>query len=150
MADGSGAPQQPAPAAGSTSLFPSAGTPAAGAGYAIAIQVTFELDTPDGLRKILFGLEQDTKGADVMWFIYFQLQEKQAATDANFTNVVTLKVLVDDAALHPAAQAAANNGLTTNQAAHAMGPAADAAKGTTTGDVDPDDANQSVKSTLKK
>ena len=148
MASGSGALQQPA--AGGDSLFPSAGNPAGGAGYAIAIQVTFELDTPDGLRKILFGLEQDTKGSDVMWFIYFQLQEKQAATDANFTNVVTLKVLGDDAALHPAAQAAANTGLTPPQAAHAMGPAADAAKGTTTGDVDPDDANQSVKSTLAK
>jgi hypothetical protein len=127
-----------------------AAAPAAGAGATIAIKVQFELDTMDGLRKVLFGLEKDLKGTDDIWYIHFQLQEKQAATDAAFTNVVTLDVLVDDAALHPAAAAAANNGLTPPQAAHALGPAADDAKGTKTGDVDPDDAGQTVKDTLKQ
>lgn len=125
-------------------------TPAAGAGATIAIKVQFELDTMDGLRKVIFGLEKDVKGTDDIWFIHFQLQEKQAATDAAFTNLVTLDVLVDDAALHPAAQAAADKGLTPPQAAHALGPAADDAKDTTTGDVDPADAGQTIKHTLKK
>lgn len=125
-------------------------TPAAGADATIAIKVQFELDSMDGLRKVLFGLEKDRKGTDDIWFIHFQLQEKQAASDANFTNVVTLDVLVDDAALHPAAEAAASNGLTPPQAGHALGPAADDAKGTTTGDVDPADAGTTVKGTLKK
>ena len=129
---------------------PSFTTPAAGADATIAIKVEFELDTMDGLRKVIFGLEKDVKGSDDIWFIHFELQEKQKATDTEFVNVVTLKVLVDEQALHPAAQAAADNGLSTSQAAHALGPAAEDAKGTTTGDVDPDDANTTVKGTLKK
>jgi hypothetical protein len=64
--------------------------------------------------------------------------------------VVTLDVLVDDKALHPAAQTAADKGLTPNQAGHALGPASDDAKGTTTGDVDPADAGTTIKGTLKK
>jgi hypothetical protein len=125
-------------------------TPAAGAGATIAIKVQFELDTLDGLRKVFFGLEKDIKGTDDIWFIHFQLQEKNAATDAAFVNVVTLDVLVDEQALHPQAQQVADNGLTPSQAGHALGPAADDAKGTTTGDVDPADADETVKGTLKK
>jgi hypothetical protein len=125
-------------------------TPAAGAGATIAIKVLFELDTLDGLRKVFFGLEKDIKGTDDIWFIHFQLQEKNAATDAAFVNVVTLDVLVDEQALHPQAQQVADNGLTPSQAGHALGPAADDAKGTTTGDVDPADADETVKGTLKK
>ena len=42
------------------------------------------------------------------------------------------------------------NGLTPGQAAHALGPAADDAKGTTTGEVAEEDAQDTVQSTLKK
>jgi hypothetical protein len=142
---GSGAAAAPA----ATPKTPAADTPAAGAGSVIAIKVSFELDTMDGLRKVFFGLEKDVKGTDDIWTIHFQLQERTAATGA-FVNVVTLDVLVDEPALHPAAAAAAANGLTPPQTAHAIGPAADDAKGTTTGDVDPSDANDTIKSTLKK
>jgi hypothetical protein len=151
MGDSPGAQPQAAAAAQATTATSAAfATPAAGADATIAIKVQFELDTLDGLRRVIFGLEKDTKGTDEIWFIHFQLQEKQAATDAGFTNVVTLDVLVDEQALHPAAEAAAANGLTPPQAAHALGPAADDAKGTTTGDVDPSDAQDTVKTTLKK
>jgi hypothetical protein len=154
-----GAPQGAGPGdgggggSGAASAFD---TPAAGAGSTIAIKVSFELDTTDGLRKVMFGLEKDVKGTDDIWFIHFQLQEKQSASDMDFTNVVTLDVLVDEQALHPAAQAAADNGLTPPQAAHALGPAADDAKGTTTKDdtgtpdVDTDTAGDTIKGTLKK
>jgi hypothetical protein len=113
----------------------------------IAIRVKFELDTQDGLRKVFFGLEKDIQGTDAIWTIHFQLQERQTTAD-DFTNLVTLDVTVDEQALHPAAEHAAKHGLTPRQAAHAVGPAADDAKGTTTGDVDPDDANDTVKQTL--
>jgi hypothetical protein len=146
MADAAGITPQSAMGGGSTMLA----TPAGGADATIAIKVQFELDSLDGLRKVMFGLEKDVKGTDTIWFIHFQLQEKQTATDANFVDVVTLDVLVDDRALHPAAQTATTNGLTPPQAAHALGPAADDAKGTTTGDVDPDDAKSTVKDSLKK
>jgi hypothetical protein len=123
------------------------GAPAV-AGTEIAIKVSFELDTEDGLRKVFFGLEKDMKGTDALWTIHFQLQERANTTDS-FTNIVTLDVFVDEQELHPAAEAAAQKGLTPPQSAHALGPAADDAKGTTTGDVDPADANQTVKGTLK-
>jgi len=117
-------------------------------GTTIAVKVSFELDTEDGLRKVFFGLEKDVKGTDSIWTIHFQLQERKTKQD-DFTNIVTLDVLVDDQALHPAAQAAVDrNGLTPPQSAHAVGPAADDAKGTTTGDVDPDDANDTIQATL--
>jgi hypothetical protein len=103
----------------------------------------------DGLRKVFFGLEKDVKGTHEIWAIHFQLQERTSKKDA-FVNVVTLDVLVDEAALHPAAETAAAHGLTPPQTAHAIGPAADDAKGTTTGDVDPSDANDTIKNTLKK
>lgn len=113
-----------------------------------AIKVVFALDTLDGLRKISFGLEKDLKGTDPIYTIHFQLQERLKTTDP-FIDVVTLDVTIDDAALHPAAQAVmTNNGLTPPQAAHAVGPAADDAKGTTTGDVDPDDAHDTIQNTF--
>jgi len=137
------------PSTGTSGAVSGFDTPTAGAGSTIAIHVSFELDSTDGLRKVTFGLEKDVKGTDDIWFIHFQLQEKQSASDRDFTNVVTLDVLVDEQALHPAAHAAAENGLTPSQAAHALGPAADAAKGTTTGDVDTDTAGETIKGTLK-
>jgi hypothetical protein len=129
-------------------MAPAARCPAV-AGTIIAIKVSFELDTLDGLRKVMFGLEKDMKGTDPIWTIHFQLQERAKTADS-FTNIVTLDVMVDDQALHPAAYAAAKNGLTTTQAGHALGPAAEDAKGTQTGDVDTDTANQTIAATLAK
>ena len=146
----SSAGQQPAASSGGAGAAkaPVAGGPAV-AGTVIAIKVRFELDTLDGLRKVMFGLEKDMKGTDPIWTIHFQLQERAKTTDS-FTNIVTLDVKVDEQALHPAAETAAKSGLTTTQAAHALGPAAEDAKGTTTGDVDTDTANQTITDTLKK
>jgi len=148
-------------AAGAGAAAPAAGAgaannaPAAGTGSQIAIKVAFELDTMDGLRKVIFGLEMDTKGTDKIWTIHFQLQERATNTPATtpFINVVTLDVTVDDEALHPAAAAAANNGLTPPQASHALGAAADDAKNSTTPEDDPDhvdteDAKGTVANTL--
>lgn len=124
-----------------------AATPAAGTGSTIAIKVSFELDTEDGLRKVFFGLEKDIKGSDEIWTIHFQLQERAATTDS-FTNLVTLDVLVDEPKLKPAAAAAAASGLTPPQAAHALGPAADDAKSAAAGDIDRGDAKQTIRNTL--
>jgi hypothetical protein len=110
----------------------------------------------DGLRKVIFGLEIDTKGINKNWTIHFQLQERTTASPATtpFINVVTLDVTVDDKALHPAAAAAAkSDALTPPQAAHALGAAADDAKNSTTPVTDPDhvdtaDAKKTVAKTL--
>src|SRR5215469_9645477 len=87
------------PAAGGSNGSAAGGGPAV-AGTTIAIKVSFELDTLDGLRKVMFGLEKDMKGTDPIWTIHFQLQERVKTTDS-FTNIVTLDVTVDDEALHP-------------------------------------------------
>jgi hypothetical protein len=123
-----------------------AGAPANTPPTVIAIKVQFELDTLDGLRKVMFGLEKDLKGTDVIWTIHFQLQERTKTSD-DFTNVVTLDVTVDEPQ-KPSAEVAAQVGLTPAQSAHALGPAADDAKGTTTGDVDPGDAANTINDTL--
>lgn len=119
------------------------------AGAEIGLRGMFTLTTEDKLREVIFGLEEDIKGTDPIWTIHFDLKERDNETD-DFTDIVALDVLVDEEVLRPAAAAAAQNGLTPPQSAHALGPAADDAKGTTTGDVDPSDAHDTVKGTLKK
>jgi len=47
------------------------GNPAS-ASNTIAIKVSFELNTPDGKRRVVFGLEKDFAGTDVIWNINFQ------------------------------------------------------------------------------
>jgi hypothetical protein len=112
----------------------------------IAIKVQFELDTPDGLRKVIFGLEKDTQGDKITWKINFQLSER-ANTSVDFTQSVSLDVEVDES-LHANAETVATNGLAPPQAGHALGPAADDAKAASTGDISADDASQTVQDTL--
>ena len=115
----------------------------------VAIKVKFELNSKDGLRRIQFGLEKDTEGDTVSWKINFAMFERAKKTDAYGDALVTLDVEVDTK-LNSRAEDAAKNGLTAGQAAHALGPAADDAKGTTTGDVSEEDAQDTIQATLKK
>lgn len=115
----------------------------------VAIKVKFELNAKNGLRRIVFGLEKDTKGDEIDWKINFQLYERAKKSDAYGDPLVSLDVEVDSK-LNSKAEGAARNGLTPGQAAHALGPAADDAKGTVAGEVDEDDAKETVQATLKK
>ena len=115
----------------------------------VAIKVKFELNSKDGLRRIQFGLEKDTAGDTVTWKINFAMFERAKRTEAYTDALVTLDVEVDSK-LNNQAENAAKNGLTAGQAAHALGPAADDAKGTTTGEVSPQDAQDTIQATLKK
>jgi hypothetical protein len=112
----------------------------------IAIKVNFELNTPDGLRRVIFGLEKDTPKGEIIWKIQFQLFERDKKTDVFSDPVVSLNVEVDTA-LNDAAEAA-SHGLTPEQTAHALGPAADDAKAAKAGDIEVDDAKQTVQDTL--
>lgn len=115
----------------------------------VAIKVKFELNSKDGLRRIQFGLEKDTAGDMVSWKINFALFERAKKSDPYADALVTLDVAVDSK-LNSRAEEAAKSGLTAGQAAHALGPAADDVKGTKTGEVSPEDAQDTVQSTLKK
>ncbi|HEU4710485.1 MAG TPA: hypothetical protein VFS76_02915 [Pyrinomonadaceae bacterium] len=115
----------------------------------IKLKVHFELNTPNGLRKVIFGLEKDaTAGNVVSWSIDFQLFERSKKTDPWGDAIVTLNVDVDKQ-LFPKAEKAAQ-GLTPGQSAHALGPAADDAKAAAQGEIDEEEAQDTVQNTLKK
>jgi hypothetical protein len=113
----------------------------------IALKVNFTLNTTDGLRQISFGLEKDTDGVTTDWTITFVLYERTDPT-VDFGNaVVSLTVFVADP-LQANAETAAHTGLTPTQAAHATGPAADAAKAVSTGDLPLPIGNSIIQGTL--
>src|SRR5262249_1802898 len=115
----------------------------------IAVKVHFTLNTPDRLRRVIFGLEKDTQDDTVIWKINFQLFERENKTDDFGDAIVTLDVEVDEA-LHSKAEKAAQNGLTSGQSAHAVGPAADDAKAASDGEIEQEEADQTIQNTLKK
>src|ERR1044072_1331315 len=114
----------------------------------IKIKVNFQLNTPNGLRRVIFGLEKDTQGDVVSWTINFQLFERAKKSDPFGDPIVELNVEVDKA-LNAKAEKA-SKALTAPQAAFALGPAADDAKAAESGDIDPEDAQATVQKTLKK
>ena len=115
----------------------------------IKIKVNFQLNTPNGLRRVIFGLEKDaTSGTVVQWTINFQLFERAKKTDPFGDPIVSLDVEVDKA-LNAKAEKA-SKGLTAGQSAHALGPAAEDAKAAEAGEIDQEDAQETVQNTLKK
>lgn len=115
----------------------------------IKLKVNFQLNTPNGLRRVIFGLEKDaTSGTVVQWTINFQLFERAKKSDPFGDPIVSLDVEVDKA-LNAKAEKAAK-GLTAGQSAHALGPAAEDAKAAEAGEIDEEDAQQTVQNTLKK
>lgn len=114
----------------------------------IKIKVHFELNTPNGLRRVVFGLEKDTQGSIVTWKIDFQLFERKKKSDPFGDAIVTLNVEVQKE-LHEKAEKAAK-GLTAKQSAHALGPAAEDAKAAMVGEIEQDEAEETIQNTLNK
>lgn len=114
----------------------------------IGIKVRFELITKDKLRRVVFGLEKDTEGNVVTWKIDFQLFERDKKGDPWADAIVILQVEVDKA-LNAKAEKAFK-GLTPGQSAHALGPAADDAKAAKDGEIDEEEAKETVKNTLRQ
>jgi hypothetical protein len=114
----------------------------------IALKVAFTLNTPDGLRRISFGLEEDVDGSTVNWTITFKLWERTDLANPFGDPIVSLTVFVASA-LHANAQTAASNGLTPAQTAHATGPAANAAKAVQAGTMPAPLGHKIIQDTLK-
>ena len=115
----------------------------------IKLKVNFELNTPNGLRRVIFGLSKDaSSGQTVIWTIDFQLFERAKKSEPYGDAIVTLNVEVDKALNSKAEKA--SKGLTAGQSAHALGPAADDAKAAEAGEIDQEDAQQTIQNTLKK
>jgi hypothetical protein len=110
----------------------------------IKLKVNFELNTPNGLRKVIFGLEKDATAGS----IDFQLFERSKKTDPWGDAIVTLNVEVDKK-LFPKAEVA-SQGLSASQSAHALGPAADDAAAAAAGEIDQEEAQDTVQNTLNK
>jgi hypothetical protein len=115
----------------------------------IKIKVRFVLNTPNGRRRVVFGLEKDTQGDVAIWKINFQLFEREKKTDPFGDAIVDLEVEVDKA-LDTKAEKAAKQGLTQPQTAHALGTASETAKAAQQGTVPTTEAQNSVQATLKK
>jgi hypothetical protein len=115
----------------------------------VGIKVKFELNSKNGLRRVIFGLEKDTQGENVIWKINFQLFERDKKSDPYGDALINLDVEVD-AKLNKKAEDTAHNGLTPGQAAHALGPATDDAKAAAAGELDQEEASDTVQATLKK
>ena len=115
----------------------------------VGIKVKFELNSKNGLRRVIFGLEKDTQGEDIIWKINFELYERDKKSDPYGDALVDLDVELDTK-LNKKAEDAAHNGLTPGQAAHAIGPAAEDAKAAKNGEIDQDEADDTVQATLKK
>jgi len=114
----------------------------------IAVKVNFELNTPDGLRRVKFGLEKDFTGTDIIWRINFQLWERSDPSKAFIDPLVSLQVQVNPQ-LNARAQQA-TKGLTPAQTAHATGPAADAALAALNDPTFQPIANKQIQGTLKQ
>ena len=114
----------------------------------IAIKVAFELNTPDGMRRVIFGLEKDFTGTDIIWKINFQLFERTNTALAFGDPIVSLGVQVNPTLNARAEQA--SKGLTPAQTAHATGPAADAAKAAQAGQLPTPIAEDQVQGTVNQ
>ena len=115
----------------------------------IKLKIHFELNTPNGLRKVIFGLSKDATANNVVsWQIDFQLFERSKKTDPWGDAIVTLNVQVDKKLFPKAEQAV--QGLTPAQSAHALGPAADDARAAADGEIEQADAEDTVQNTLRK
>src|ERR1041384_2926912 len=115
----------------------------------IKLKVNFQLNTPNGLRRVIFWLEKDaTSGNVVKWTINFQLFERAKKSDPFGDPIVSLDVEVDKALNSKAEKA--SKGLTAGQSAHALGPAAEDAKAAEAGEIDEEDAQQTIQNTLKE
>jgi hypothetical protein len=140
-----------APIAAATPPLPTVtSTPSTGtmpAPLQIALKVNFTLNTTDGLRQISFGLEKDTDGVSTDWTITFVLYERTDPT-VDFGNAVVSLTVFVASPLQANAETAAHTGLTPSQAAHAVGPAADAAKAVSAGSLPLPVGNDIIQSTL--
>jgi hypothetical protein len=115
----------------------------------IGIKVRFTLTSKNGLRRVVVGLEKTSEGDAVHWVVDFELYERVKKSDEFDDAFIQVQVELETA-LNKRAEAAAQNGLTPAQAAHALGPAADDAKAAKAGEIDEEEAKETIAATLKK
>ena len=112
------------------------------------LRVRFELGARNGLRRVVFAMEKSSqmKGA-ATWTVEFELWERHSRAAA-FVQLANLRVDLDTRQ-SGAAAVAAEHGLSDEQAARAIGPAADDAGASVRGELDRAEAAASVRDVLR-
>ena len=113
----------------------------------ISLAVNFELNTTNGLRRVIFGLEKDTKGDKVEWQIHFSLFERAKRTDDFGAAIVKVDVDVKTE-LHSNAELLAHSKPTPEQAGEIVGPVADDAKALKAKEITKSEFDESAQSAL--
>jgi hypothetical protein len=113
----------------------------------VSLAVNFELNTTNGLRRVVFGLEKDTKGTDIEWQIHFSLFERAKRTDAFGDPIVKVDVDVHTS-LNGAAEQLAQSKPTPEQAGEIIGPVAEDAKALKAKEINKPEFDESAQSVL--
>jgi len=113
----------------------------------VSLAVNFELNTVNGLRRVVFGLEKDTKGDDIEWQIHFTLFERAKRTDDFGDPIVKLDVDVHTS-LFVNAEALAHSKPTPEQAAEIVGPVSEDAKSLKANQISKSEFDESAQSVL--
>ncbi len=114
----------------------------------VGLRVRFELGARHGLRRVVFAMERNKQtSTTVEWVIEFQLFERRSRAAA-FEQMASLRVELD-AAQHQQAEAVAARGLSDEQTARAIGPAADDAQAYGLGKLEPNEARDSVRDIVR-
>lgn len=114
----------------------------------VGVHVKFTLNTPDGLRRVIFELKKLVDGNKVHWTIGFQLFQRAKKTDPFGDALVDLLVEVDTD-LNDKADKTSKK-MTKAQQRHALGPAADTAKDAKEGNATEEEAKESIQDTLNQ
>ena len=114
----------------------------------IGLRVRFELGARSGLRRVVLAMEKSDKtSGTTQWAVQFQLFERPSRT-AGWTQVADLRVELDTRQ-GVAAAAVAKRGLSDEQGARAMGPAADDALAARRGEIEVKEALQAVRDIVR-
>ena len=123
-------------------------SPALGKQAIVGISVRLELNSKDQLRRVIFNLSKDNLPKNkVQWKIGFELFER-AKKSEDFVKLIGLDVDVSTKNNPNAELVAQRKKLTIKQSAHAIGTAADLAKGAANNEIPEEIAKESAEATL--
>lgn len=113
----------------------------------VSLAVNFELNTTNGLRRVIFGLEKDTQGGQVEWQIHFSLFERAKRTDDFGPPIVKVDVDVKTE-LQANADALAHSKPSPEQAAEIVGPVSEDAKALKKNEISKPEFDESAQTVL--
>ena len=114
----------------------------------VAISVKLEVNTPDQLKRVVFGLTKGTEGDVVTWMLNFEFHERENKRD-DLIKIVDLEIELK-AKNNEAVEKAASEGFTKPQAEFASTTAANAAKRLAEGKISEATAARTIERTFNQ